>query len=132
MESSELILCDTNILIELYKNNSSIIAELKKIGQPNLSISIVTAGELIYGAINKRELGKILKDIAHLNLLHIDKMIGELHIELMANYSLSHNLTLPDALIAATALHHAIPLYTLNKKDFRYIPELKLHMDVDL
>ena len=127
MESSELILCDTNILIELYKNNSSIIAELKKIGQPNLSISIVTAGELIYGAINKRELGKILKDIAHLNLLHIDKLIGELHIELI-----SHNLTLPDALIAATALHHAIPLYTLNKKDFRYIPELKLHMDVDL
>jgi hypothetical protein len=132
VESSKLILCDTNILIELYKNNSSIITELKRIGQPNLAISIVTAGELIYGAINKRELSKILKDIAHLNLLHIGQLIGELHLELMANYSLSHNLTLPDALIAATALHHSIPLYTLNQKDFRYIPGLKLHIGADL
>lgn len=32
-----------------------------------------------------------------------------------------------DALIAATALHYNLPLYTLNKKDFRYIAGLRLH-----
>lgn len=124
-----MILCDTNILIELYKNNEPIIAELKQIGQSNLGVSFVTVGELVYGAINKRELNKILKDIAHLNVFHIDQQIEELAIELMTKYSLSHNLTLPDALIAATALYHDLPLFTLNLKDFRYIPDLKLHTE---
>lgn len=45
----------------------------------------------------------------------------------MADFSLSHNLTLPDAFIAATAIFHDIPLYTLNKKDFRFIPGLRLY-----
>lgn len=127
MESSELILCDTNILIELYKGNALIISELKSIGQSNLAVSVVTVGELVYGAINKKELGQILKDIAHLNLLHINEAISLLHIELMTSFSLSHKLNIPDALIAATALHLEIPLYTMNQKDFRYIPDLKLH-----
>ncbi len=30
-------------------------------------------------------------------------------------------------LIAATALHHSIPLYTLNVKDFRYISGLSIY-----
>lgn len=45
----------------------------------------------------------------------------------METYSLSHKLSLPDALIAATAIEHDIPLYTLNLKDFRFISMLQLH-----
>lgn len=127
MANQQLVLCDTNILIEFYRNNARILTELRKIGQSNIAISVVTAGELIYGAFNKQELNQILKDIAHLKLLHIEKQIGDLHLQLMAEFSLSHSLTLPDALIAATALHYDIPLYTLNKKDFRYIPGLVLY-----
>ncbi len=41
-------------------------------------------------------------------------------------YSLSHNLSLPDGFIAATAIVNQIPLYTLNKKDFQYIRDIKL------
>lgn len=123
-----MILCDTNIIIEFYKNNERIVSELKKISQPNIAISVVTVGELIYGAINKRELDQILKDAGHLNVLHINQEIGVLQLKLMTDYSLSHNLTLPDALIAATAIYYKIPLYTLNKKDFRYLPALKLHL----
>lgn len=121
-----MILCDTNIIIEFYKNNTEVIAELKKIGQSNIAISVVTAAELIYGALNKKELDQILEDIAHLKVLHVNQEIGELHLSLMATYSLSHNLTLPDALIAATAIHYDISLYTLNRKDFRFFPDLKL------
>jgi tRNA(fMet)-specific endonuclease VapC len=46
----------------------------------------------------------------------------------MTDFSLSHILSLPDAFIAATAIHYDISLYTLNKKDFRYIPDLKLYL----
>jgi tRNA(fMet)-specific endonuclease VapC len=128
MANNQVILCDTNIIIEFYKNNPAVVAELTLIGQPNIAISIVTAGELVYGALNKKELNQILLDIAHLNLLHIDDQIGSTFITLMANYSLSHNLTLPDALIAATAIVHDIPLYTLNIKDFRYMTEVSLYL----
>jgi len=44
----------------------------------------------------------------------------------MTLYSLSHNLNIPDGLIAATAIAYEIPLYTLNKKHFIYIKGLKL------
>ena len=39
----EMILCDSNILIEVYKNNKKIIAELEEIGQQNIAVSQVTA-----------------------------------------------------------------------------------------
>jgi len=45
----------------------------------------------------------------------------------METYSLSHKLSLPDALIAATAISHDLELYTLNIKDFRFITGLNLH-----
>ncbi|MEG5038776.1 MULTISPECIES: PIN domain-containing protein [unclassified Microcoleus] len=61
-----MILCDTNILIEFYKNNTAIIQELRQIGIPNLTISIITRAELYYGALNKNELNRIQK---HLDLL---------------------------------------------------------------
>ncbi len=122
-----MILCDTNILIEFYKNNSAIISELRKIGQTNIAVSVVTSGELIYGAINKRELNQILKDLSHLNLLEINSSICQTFLQLMQQYSLSHNLTLPDAIIAATAIYHNIPLFTMNLKDFRYIDGLQIH-----
>lgn len=127
MENSTLVLCDTNIIIELYKNNAEIISTLRQIGQENIGISLVTAGELLYGALNKQELNRISKDITHLKTLSIDEPIGSLAIELLKQFTLSHKLTLPDALIAATALYHSIPLYTLNQKDFRPISDLKLY-----
>lgn len=122
-----MILCDTNILIEFYKGNSTIIQELGKIGVAQLAISIVTQAELYYGAFNKAELLRIQK---HLNLLHnlpIDHQVSSQFIQLMAQYSLSHKLAIPDALIAATALVNDRELYTLNIKDFRFIENLRLY-----
>jgi len=127
METRQIVLCDTNILIEFYKNNASIIQELQTIGAKNIAINSIILAELIYGAHNKRELNVILKNAKQLTLFPITEQISELTIQLMTQYSLSHNLTLPDALIAATALHHKCPLYTLNKKDFRFLNGLVLH-----
>lgn len=127
MEQESIVLCDTNIIIELYKNNKSVISELKKIGHNNIAISVITAGELIYGAINKQELSSIQKDINSLIRLDINERICDIYYQIMFKYSLSHNLTVPDGLIGATAILNRIPIYTLNKKDFRYIDGLKLY-----
>ena len=71
-----MILCDTDVIIEFYKENPQVIRNLRSIGEPNIAISIITSGELLYGALNKRELNQIPKDIGKLNLIHINKEIG--------------------------------------------------------
>ena len=122
-----MILCDTNILIEFYKNTADVINELRHIGQDRLAISVITQAELYYGAINKTELGKIKHHLAFLNTISLDTAISEEFIALMEKYSLSHKLAIPDALIASTALVFQKELYTLNTKDFRFISGLRLY-----
>ena len=92
-----------------------------------LAISIITAGELYFGARDKRELGQIKKNLSLLHQIPLDTDTSESFLALLEKYALSHRLSVPDALIAATALSQNIPLYTLNLKDFQFIPDLKLH-----
>lgn len=54
-----MALCDTNILIEFWKGNPSVVTNLTKLSIENISISSVTQMELYYGALDKNELSKI-------------------------------------------------------------------------
>ncbi|MCL2650726.1 MAG: type II toxin-antitoxin system VapC family toxin [Candidatus Azobacteroides sp.] len=123
-----MILCDTNIFIEVYRNNPEIENKLMNIGINNLAISDVTKAELLIGAKNKVELSAIRKHLKTLLTLHITSEISELAVDLVDEYCLSHKLLLPDALIAATAIHYNIELFTLNLKDFKFIPNIKLKL----
>jgi tRNA(fMet)-specific endonuclease VapC len=125
-----MILCDTNILIELYKNNTQIVQELRQIGPSQLAVSPITQAELYFGALNKAELKKIKQHLSLLSQLPLDVSISTVFLQLIESYSLSHKLSLPDALIAATALVHNLELYTLNVKDFRFISHLRLYQPV--
>ena len=127
MGQNKIVLCDTDVIIEFYKNNPDIISELKTIGQENIAVNTITAGELIYGALNKKELNQIKKDLKHLNIIDIDKRTCNAFLDMMSKYVLSHKLTLPDGFIAASAMVHNIELYTLNIKDYRFIDGLKLY-----
>jgi len=122
-----IVPCETNILIEFYKNNQNTLAILQDIGSTNIAISVVTAGELLFGALNKKEVQAINKDINHLVLMLINDLISQKFIELMLQYSKSHGLTIPDALIAATAIVNNVSLFTLNVKDFKFISGLSLY-----
>ena len=115
-----MILCDTNILIEFYKNNSQVTQSLQEIGVSQLGLRAITQAELYYGALNKTELQQIKKHLSALHHYPVDRAVSAKFLTLMETYTLSHNLSLPDGLIAATALVHQIELYTLNVKDFRY------------
>lgn len=125
-----MILCDTNILIEFYKNNPQILEELRRIGQNQLAISTVSQAELYFGALNKVELKKIKNHLTILTQFHLNVSISTIFLQLMETYSLSHKLSLPDALIAATALVHDLELYTLNARDFQFITNLKTYKPV--
>ena len=122
-----MILIDTNILIEIYKQNSKIIDGVKIIGQENIVVSDVTCAELYYGVRNKIELQAIRKDLDKLIVLPIEQSISKLAVELVEKYTLSHKLSLPDALLASTAIIHNLKFFTLNIKDFKFIEKLELY-----
>ena len=122
-----MLLCDTNIFIEVYRRNVAICAELEKIGHENIAISDITRGELFYGAINKVELKLINNDLSKVSVLHINEEISDMAVNLVETYCLSHKLDIEDALIAATAIYYHIELFTLNMKDFKFIPNIKLY-----
>ena len=122
-----MVLCDTNIFIEIYRRNFAVRSALEKMGYENIAVSDVTRAELFYGAINKSELQMIRKDLNKIPTLHIDPSISKMAADLVEQYCLSHKTDLEDALIAATAILYRIELYTLNIKDFAFIPDIKLY-----
>ena len=122
-----MVLVDTNIFIEYYKNNPAICKVLDTIDAQEIVVSDVVCAELYFGARNKQELAGIVADMEKLNVLTILPQISKLAVDLVKQYCLSHKLKLPDAQIAATAIFYDAELLTLNKKDFAYIPNLKLY-----
>ena len=70
------------------------------------------------------------KILSEFKLIDTDQDILDLSVELVNKYTLSHNMTIYDAIIAATCLIYDLPLWTHNKKDFRYLTELRLEEQV--
>ena len=60
-------------------------------------------------------------------MLPVTQGISDLACTLVEKYSLLNSLHLADALIAATALHHGLPLLTANIKHFLAIEALKIN-----
>ena len=127
MASTEIVLCDTNIIIELLKENQEVISNIRRIGIKSTYFSTITAAELYFGAMDKLELQKIRRKINTIVHIPINEAISDVFEQLMLQYSLSHKLSIPDALIAATAIYYDIQLYTYKLKDFRFIKGLKLY-----
>ena len=117
-----MIFLDTCILIDYSKGNITIKENDKK----NYCFSSIVQLEFTTGALDKRELKKINKILSEFKLIDTDQDILDLSVELVNKYTLSHNMTIYDAIIVATCLIYDLPLWTHNKKDFRYLTELRL------
>jgi predicted nucleic acid-binding protein len=87
-----MILCDTNILIEFYKANPTVIQTLQHMGSANIAVSVITKAELFYGARDKQELVKIERHLSACCCYGLNDAISALFIELMSRYSLSHKV----------------------------------------
>ena len=115
-----MIFLDTCILIDYSKG--SIDLDFTK----EYCISSIVKLEFKVGALNKRELKKINKILSQVKLLEIDQSILNLADNLIEVYALSYNMGIYDAIIAATCLVYDLPLWTYNKKDFKFIDELEV------
>ena len=85
-----MILVDTNILIEYYKNNPAICRVLEQIDTQEIAVSDVVCAELYYGARNRQELADIVSDMEKLTVLPISQKISRLAVDLVKQYCLSH------------------------------------------
>jgi len=99
---------------------------LQQIGAANIALSIITHAEIYFGA-KASEFVETRKVLESFKVCHLSEEISLVFNGIMLNYSLSHRPKIPDALIAACAIAYNYRLYTENKKDFKFIPEIKFY-----
>jgi predicted nucleic acid-binding protein len=126
MVSARGVLIDSDVLIWFARGNARAVAKLR--GLADSYISAVSYMELAQGCRNKAELKvlqKAFKSSAH-DVLPITQNISDLACSLVEKYALSHSVHAADALIAATAINHGLPLLTANAKHFSVIDGLEV------
>ena len=123
-----MVIIDTNIIIDHLRQTHSSHTRyqkiLKKYKLKSLCISTITVQELYIGksSVEKQE----TNIIRLLNNLKIYSQTTKIAKEAGILMQKDHALQFADAVIAATAIHYGASLATLNTKDFKGIPGLKL------
>ncbi|CAN5882500.1 hypothetical protein BH24DEI2_BH24DEI2_18740 [soil metagenome] len=82
--------------------------------------------ELVVGCANKVELKALEAFLRRFKVVKLSETISDTATALLKQYKLSHNLLIPDALIAATAITLEEPLISKNQRDYRFIAGLNL------
>ena len=120
------MLVDTDVLIWHLRGYPQATRRLDELG--TLTLSAVSYLEVLQGIRNKAELVAVKKMLQHraATLLPVSEAITQRAIELMEAITLSHGLQMGDALIAATALDHGLPVLTANVKHFGAVQGLKV------
>ena len=122
-------LIDTDILIYSLKGNSTVTSNFMKHKSIPKSISVVSFGELVFGACKSQHPERNLATIRHLAELFPVIEISRSIMETFGEYKASLQkkgvaVADMDLLIAATALNLNMTLVTNNVKHFKKIPEL--------
>lgn len=119
----EPYLADSNVLIDflmnrLPKEGAELMIELLNTKQ--LAVSVISKIEVLGYNGDPDDLKQFRVLLSRLTLLPLDDAVTERTITLRKTFKIK----LPDAIIAATALHHNQILLTRNLKDFNRIERL--------
>ena len=115
-----MVLVDTDVLVWYMRGNQKAKKVIDKVGA--FYISSVNYMELLQGIRNKEELRSLRHFLRQreIQIVHISEEVSQKVLNYMEEYSLSHNLRMADAMIAATALILGVRLLTANSK--HYVP----------
>ena len=119
---------DTDILILVQRGNKKAAIAVDKSSERY--ISIITYMELLQTARNKTQhdyIAGFLRDFGF-HILPLTENIGHRAAVYVEEYTLSHNISGFDALIAATATENNMTLCSGNAKHFKAIQDLKFKM----
>lgn len=121
------VILDTDVFIEIFNKNDQVFEFLNQIILfENIITTSITEAELIISANNKETQSKIEMYLKDIEIIPINRNSNKIFSFLIKKYHLSHNIKIADCLIAAICLTYNYTLFTLNKKDFQFIPNLKL------
>ncbi|MHA1649032.1 MAG: type II toxin-antitoxin system VapC family toxin [Candidatus Helarchaeota archaeon] len=131
-----MYLFDTTYIIDLLSDDQGALEKAKEIDSiPAFkAISVITVQEYLRGIyylfgkdknLLKSKLKEAEKDLSHFEVLQVDYLTVKIAAEIDANLLRNGTpLSLPDVLIAASALQYSLTLITRNKNDFDKIAEI--------
>ena len=126
-------LLDTNIVIYIQKHQpKSVLERFKTLEPGEAAISIITWGELLYGAEKSNRKKKVLELLdefsALVPVLAMPENAGQNYAAILAFWE-SNGMPIGgnDLWIAAHARSENLILVTNNEKEFTRIPKLKVH-----
>jgi len=117
MDKKSGYLIDTNILIYYFADAipDNKIAKIEEIFRTSFNISIITKIEFLGWSKHTEEGFRKAKEFLEFaNIISLTDEIADLAIDIRKK----HKIKLPDAVIAATALHNNLILITRNQVDF--------------
>ena len=120
------LLVDTSVIIDFLRRKDKEKTLLYKLSNNDLYASMVTHTELYSGVSvwEKKEAKEELEELfSGITLLPLTNEVSQEAGHIKAQ---SHDSSILDCIIAATALHHDLDIVTLNKKDFEKIKGIYL------
>ncbi len=120
-------LLDTGVLIRHLRGRRDVIRLVRGLGRKkHTAVSAIIHLELFIGAHPEEDYGT-RKLLSRFQTIPVDADIGQRAGELVRQQQRQgHTLSIPDAIIAATALQYGLTLATFNPKDFT-LPGLQLY-----
>jgi hypothetical protein len=118
-------LLDTNILIDLARQNPAASAWLGDQGSRRFALPVLVAMEMAQGTRSNEELRQVQNILRNYPIVHLTAADSVWALEQHARFWLSHNIGMYDALIAAVSIRLRSPIYTLNLKHFQALPDVK-------
>jgi predicted nucleic acid-binding protein len=112
------MLIDTDVLIWLGRGDRRAATTVAECSERH--VSSISLMELIQGARSQAEVAQIRRFFLDqdFEILPLNETVSFEAVALMERHARSSGLTLADALIAATARVHALPLVTGNRRHF--------------
>lgn len=128
MDALTGLLLDTTVLIDLSRGNQTAadFIDQQRENRQSLFVALISAMELIVGCRNKAEVKQAQTLLVDFILLPSTPDSSQLAYQWLLEYSKSHGLLIPDAMIAATAAVNQLVLATDNIKDFEILPGLSV------
>ncbi len=121
------VLLDTDVLIDCLRGTAAAQDWLRNHAADAFDVPGIVAMELVAGCRDQTDLRRTQAFLSSFNILWPDAADFAQAYDLMIAHRLTTALSIPDCLIAATALQRSARLFTFNSRHFSVISGLDIH-----